>query len=97
MSVAEAQACGTPVAGYEVGGVKEAVWDGDADNFMPVQQTEALLAVVQRVLAGDPSSKEKAVARAAWVAGRFSSAVVGAAQAAVYAGHHDSTARKDTL
>ncbi len=91
MSVAEAQACGTAVAGYAVGGVKEAVWEGDARNFVPVQEPEALLTVVERVLASGLEARDTAAARAAWVASRFSAKVVGAAQEAVYAAAVESS------
>jgi glycosyltransferase involved in cell wall biosynthesis len=92
MSVAEAQACGTAVAGYAVGGVKEAVWEGDVRNFVPVQEIETLLTVVERVLASGLAEKGTAAARAAWVASRFSAKIVGAAQEAVYAAAVESGA-----
>jgi glycosyltransferase involved in cell wall biosynthesis len=85
MSVAEAQACGTAVAGFAVGGVMEALWEGDASNFVPVQDFEALFTVIDRVLARSPDASNVAAARAAWVASRFSAIVVGAAQEAIYA------------
>ena len=49
----EAVACGTPVCGYDVGGVKE-TYPGHPENFVPFGRSDALKAVIRRVLENPP-------------------------------------------
>lgn len=72
-TVAEALACGTPVAGWEVGGVPEMVEAGDSGHLVPFGETAELAETIARV-AGEPEEvrvkKSKAARRTA--KGRFS-------------------------
>ncbi|TXD83948.1 glycosyltransferase family 4 protein [Subsaximicrobium wynnwilliamsii] len=44
----EAQACGTPVIGYNAGGLRETVKDGETGVFFDSQTTEAIKAAVEK-------------------------------------------------
>lgn len=46
----EAQACGTPVCGFDVGGIKETVHNMKNDSFFPYGDTDALGAYIEKTL-----------------------------------------------
>ncbi|HZF66957.1 MAG TPA: glycosyltransferase family 4 protein [Gemmatirosa sp.] len=52
--ITEAMACGTPVVGFRVGGVAEAVVDGETGLIVDPEDVEALAAAARRLLDDEP-------------------------------------------
>ena len=50
MLLIEAQAVGTPVVGFEVGGTRDAVFPGMAENLVPLRRWDLLFEKVSQVL-----------------------------------------------
>jgi phosphoheptose isomerase len=50
----EAMACGTPVVGSEVGGVKYSVVDGETGYLVPARDADALADALERLLTDEP-------------------------------------------
>lgn len=57
-TVLEALACGTPVVGFAVGGVKDLVSDGENGLLVPTGDSQALAGAIRRILE-DPSLHER--------------------------------------
>lgn len=53
MAAAEAQACGTPVIAYGVGGVREIVAPGESGYFYKTQRIEALAEAIRQFITSD--------------------------------------------
>ena len=85
MVLTEAQACGTPVAAFDVGGVRDAVSEECAEFLVPNGDFESLLNAVGKVF--EKSSKGDGAWRVDrdWAREHFSASVIGAKQMAVYA------------
>jgi glycosyltransferase involved in cell wall biosynthesis len=58
----EAQACGTPVVGFRVGGLAEVVADGSTGLLVPPRDVEALRAAIRHVLGDDGARAQMAQA-----------------------------------
>lgn len=84
MVLAEAQACGTPVAAFDVGGVRDAVSEECADFLVANGDFEGLLNAVEIII--DRGVQTGAAWRVdrAWARERFEGAVVAKKQLAVY-------------
>ena len=85
MVLTEAQACGTPVVAFDVGGVPDAVSEECAEFLVPNGDFESLLNAVGKVF--EKSSKGNGSWRVSrdWARERFEASVIGAKQMAVYA------------
>ena len=85
MVLTEAQACGTPVVAFDVGGVSDAVSEECAEYLVPNGDFESLLNAVGKVF--EKSSKGDGAWRVNrdWVKEHFSASAIGAKQMAVYA------------
>ena len=55
----ESLACGTPVAAFAVGGIPEAVREGETGTLAPAGDPKALADAVRRILRLDPERKER--------------------------------------
>lgn len=53
MAAAEAQACGTPVIAYGIGGVREIVAPGESGYFYKTQRVEALAEAIRQFITSD--------------------------------------------
>ena len=85
MVLTEAQACGTPVVAFDVGGVPDAVSEECAEFLVPNGDFKSLLNAVGKVF--KKSSKGDGAWRVNrdWVKEHFSASAIGAKQMAVYA------------
>jgi len=83
MALAEAQACGTPVVAFDVGGVSDAVSDECRDFLVPCGDFEALLDAMTKVFGKGLETAPWRVNRD-WVRARFEASVIAAKQQAVY-------------
>lgn len=84
MALAEAQACGTPVVGFDVGGVRDAVSEECADFLVPNGDFEALLDVLEKVTGKGTETRERWRASRGWARERFEASVIGAKQIEIY-------------
>lgn len=84
MVLTEAQACGTPVAAFDVGGVRDAVSEECADFLVPNGDFESLLNAINNVF--EKCSKGDGAWRVNrdWVRERFEASVIAAKQMEVY-------------
>ena len=53
LTVVEAMACGTPVVGFDVGGIPDMVRPGETGLLAPAGDTDALAAGIRRMLTDD--------------------------------------------
>lgn len=83
MALAEAQACGTPVVAFDVGGVRDAVSEECAEFLVPCGDFEALLDAMTKVFGKGLEMAPWRVNRD-WVRARFEASVIAAKQQAVY-------------
>jgi glycosyltransferase involved in cell wall biosynthesis len=79
----EAQACGTPVFAFAVGGVPETLFDGKTGVLVPFGQCEEM---ARQIVAAYRAGRLKAIGRsgAEWVRGHFDSLVVAKKYVEVY-------------
>lgn len=85
MTLVEAQASGTPVAGFSVGGVPEAVSPANQDWLVPAGDFDGLLDRLWRLM-NDPHRRAATQsASQQWAASHFGSTEVAARQLSVYA------------
>jgi glycosyltransferase involved in cell wall biosynthesis len=79
----EAQACGTPVFAFAVGGVPETLADGKTGVLVPFGQCEDM---AEQIVAAYRAGRLKAMGRsgAEWVRGQFDSLVVAKKYIEVY-------------
>jgi glycosyltransferase involved in cell wall biosynthesis len=66
----EALACGTPVAGFDVGGMSDAIRDGETGRLVPLGDTRALAEATASLLEADLRGRCRAVAEAEYGAAR---------------------------
>jgi glycosyltransferase involved in cell wall biosynthesis len=67
MTLAEANACGRPVVGSDVGGIPSFVRDGENGLLAPPGDADALAAALARILRDEPLARALGVAGAARV------------------------------
>ncbi|MGB2187043.1 MAG: glycosyltransferase, partial [Akkermansiaceae bacterium] len=84
MALAEAQACGTPVAAFDVGGVRDAVSKECADYLVSTGDMDALLNAVRRAAEKSPAGTESWRLDRAWAQSNFSAPVIAEKQIAIY-------------
>lgn len=83
MTLVEAQATGTPVVGFDVGGVRDAMWPNDYANLVPAGRWDLLIQRVLEMLS-QGNQRERARSMTEWVASSFSASVVVKMQLEVY-------------
>ena len=84
MALAEAQACGTPVVAFDVGGVSDAVSDECAEYLVPEGDFEGLLDAVAKILGNCTETGQRWRVNRSWAREHFAASVIGARQATVY-------------
>jgi len=84
MALAEAQACGTPVAAFDVGGVRDAVSDECRDFIVPNGDMELLLDAIESIAAKSVASERGWRVCRDWTKARFAPDVIGKRQSAIY-------------
>jgi len=84
MALAEAQACGTPVVAFDVGGVSDAVSDECAEYLVPEGDFEGLLDAVAKILGNGTETGQRWRVNRSWAREHFAASVIGARQATVY-------------
>ncbi len=84
MALAEAQAVGTPVAGFDIGGVREAVWTKHHHHLVQAGQWAALLETLKRVLWQEVLDEQSRQQMRRWAAESFSAASVVKVQLLAY-------------
>ena len=85
MALAEAQACGTPVAAFDVGGVRDAVSAECAEYLVANGDMEGLLNALEKVAEKKSQTGDRWRVNRAWAWEHFEASVIGAKQMAVYA------------
>jgi glycosyltransferase involved in cell wall biosynthesis len=85
MALAEAQACGTPVAAFDVGGVRDAVSEECAEYLVANGDMEGLLNALEKVAEKKSETGGRWRVNRAWAREHFEASVIGAKQMAVYA------------
>jgi len=85
MALAEAQACGTPVAAFDVGGVRDAVSAECAEYLVANGDMEGLLNALEKVAEKKSQTGDRWRVNRAWAWEHFEASVIGAKQIAVYA------------
>ena len=84
MALAEAQACGTPVVAFDVGGVRDAVSDECAEYLVPNGDFESLLNALEKVLEKSSQAGGSWRVNRDWAREHFEASVIGAQQRLVY-------------
>jgi glycosyltransferase involved in cell wall biosynthesis len=84
MALAEAQACGTPVVAFDVGGVRDAVSDECAEYLVPEGDFESLLNALGKVLEKSSQAGGSWRVNRDWAREHFEASVIGAKQMEVY-------------
>ena len=79
MALAEAQACGTPVVAFDVGGVSDAVSDECAEYLVPEGDFDSLLNALEKVLEKSSQGRGLRVNRS-WARDHFGASVIAAKQ-----------------
>jgi len=85
MALAEAQACGTPVAAFDVGGVRDAVSEECSEYLVANGDMEGLLNALGAVAEKKSQTGDRWRVNRAWAREHFEASVIGAKQMAVYA------------
>ena len=84
MALAEAQACGTPVVAFDVGGVSDAVSDECADYLVPNGDFESLLNALEKVLEKSSQAGGSWRVNRDWAREHFEASVMARRQITVY-------------
>jgi glycosyltransferase involved in cell wall biosynthesis len=84
MALAEAQACGTPVVAFDVGGVSDAVSDECAEYLVPEGDFESLMNALGKVLEKSSQAGGSWRVNRDWAREHFEASVIGAQQRLVY-------------
>ena len=84
MALAEAQACGTPVVAFDVGGVSDAVSDECAEYLVPEGDFESLLNVLGKVLEKSSQAGGSWRVNRDWAREHFEASVMARRQITVY-------------
>ena len=84
MTLLEAQACGTPVVGFRVGGAAEAVYAGDTDNLVKINDFPAMLSLIAKLVTASQKQQRADSLASNWVWTHFSAATVGRVQREIY-------------
>ena len=84
MALAEAQACGTPVVAFDVGGVSDAVSDECAEYLVPEGDFDSLLNALGKVLEKSSQAGGSWRVNRDWARERFEASVIAAKQMEVY-------------
>ncbi|BDS07645.1 hypothetical protein NT6N_26850 [Oceaniferula spumae] len=84
MAIAEAQACGTPIVAFDVGGVHDAVSDECAGYLVPDRDWEKLLDAVERALKKQAVNGGRWRVNRDWARDRFDGSVIAKRQLEVY-------------
>lgn len=84
MALAEAQACGTPVVGFDVGGVRDAVSEECAEYLVANGDMEGLLNALEKVAEKKSQTGGRWRVNRAWAREHFEASVIGVKQMAVY-------------
>ena len=84
MALAEAQACGTPVVAFDVGGVRDAVSDECAEYLVPNGDFESLLNALEKVLEKSSQAGGSWRVNRDWAKKYFGASVVAKRQLEVY-------------
>ena len=84
MALAEAQACGTPVVGFDVGGVRDAVSEECAEYLVANGDMEGLLNALEKVAEKKSQTGDRWRVNRAWARDHFEASVIGVKQMAVY-------------
>ncbi|OGV59642.1 MAG: hypothetical protein A2498_13795 [Lentisphaerae bacterium RIFOXYC12_FULL_60_16] len=92
LTVLESMACGTPVAGFDTGGIPEMVRPGRTGLLAPVGDAAALTEAIIQILKSDALRRDMAVACRATVLAEYTLAQQVEAYAALY---RDMTGRRD--
>lgn len=82
MTLVEAQACGTPVVAFDVGGVRDAV--EDAKLLVPAPDFANLLDVLKSVIMNLPTIQQRQSQRRGWAKSQFEPRIVAGRQLQVY-------------
>lgn len=85
MALVEAQATGTPVVGFQVGGIQDAVWPNHYANLVPIDRWDLLLGRISTMLSQKDQRDHIVKTMSEWVAASFSAAAVAQRQLEVYA------------
>lgn len=81
----EALACGTPVVASDVGGLREALFEGDLGTLCPSGDSTAFAAAIKTVLAGTKVARTRVIAGQKRLKNRHTDNTVASAYANVYA------------
>lgn len=84
MVLTEAQACGTPVVAFDVGGVRDAVSEQCADFLVPNGDFEGLLDAVTKVIGKSREAEGCWRVDRGWAKERFAASVIGKRQLEIY-------------
>ena len=84
MALAEAQACGTPVAAFDVGGVRDAVSEECARFLVPEGDMDGLLDAVGQVFVESAQADKEWRMSRDWARQRFEASVIAKRQLEVY-------------
>jgi glycosyltransferase involved in cell wall biosynthesis len=84
MALAEAQACGTPVVAFDVGGVRDAVSEECAEFLVPCGDFVGLLNALSKVFEKSSETAVQWRVSRDWARERFAASVIGSRQATVY-------------
>ena len=83
-TVMEALACGTPVAGFETGGVPEMVKSGYNGKLAPLRDSKALALAVEQVVGSEENLEEMRINARQWVEKHYSPELVAEQYLKVY-------------
>lgn len=84
MALAEAQACGTPVAAFDVGGVRDAICDECKEFIVPARDYSGLLDAIEKVFKKATEADQKWRVSRDWARGSLAGSVVAAKQLKIY-------------
>ena len=84
MALAEAQACGTPVVAFDVGGVSDAVSEECAEFLVPNGDFESLLNALGKLLKRSSTGGDGWRVNRGWASERFEASVIAELQKSVY-------------
>lgn len=86
MTLVEAQACGTPVVAFDVGGVRDAV--EDVNLLVPSHDFSQLLTILVSVIMNLPGLDKRRTERRDWVISQFEPRIIAERQLQVYRDPH---------
>ena len=84
MTLLEAQATGTPIVGFDVGGIRDAVWPDHSSNLVPIGQWDMLFQMISAMVSQGGRQDVMMTKMREWVVKSFSSVAVAKIQLETY-------------